>query len=137
MDESLLASKGISPSRATVGHVDGYGLRIGRRATLVPDDVDGRLYESFDAFVDDARAFYSTLRAVHVAAWDAPRVDVLSDRAAAFTAQVRWASTDSAGVRIDLRGVWTAVWLRGPEGWLIAARHESFLPETGASDAAV
>lgn len=37
MDESLLASKGICASRSTVGYVDGYGLRIGRRATLVPD----------------------------------------------------------------------------------------------------
>jgi len=38
MDESLLASKGVSASKATVGYVGGYGLRIGRRATLVPDD---------------------------------------------------------------------------------------------------
>ena len=37
MDESLLVSKGINPSKATIGRVDGYGLRIGRRATLVPD----------------------------------------------------------------------------------------------------
>ncbi len=38
MDESLLASKGVSPSCATIGHIEGYGLRIGRRATLVPDE---------------------------------------------------------------------------------------------------
>ena len=38
MDESLLASKGIKPSKAAVGYVDGYGLRIGKRATLVPDE---------------------------------------------------------------------------------------------------
>ena len=37
MDEALLASKGILPSTATPGFVDGYGIRIGRRATLVPD----------------------------------------------------------------------------------------------------
>jgi ketosteroid isomerase-like protein len=96
-----------------------------------PDAVvacDGRLYESFDAFAEDARAFYATLREVHWAVWDEPRVDVLSDRAAVFTARVRWASTDSAGVRTDLQGVWMAVWVRGPMGWRIAARHESFLP---------
>ena len=40
MDESLLVSKGVSPSKATVGYVDGYSLRIGRRATLVPDDTN-------------------------------------------------------------------------------------------------
>lgn len=37
MDESLLASKGIDPSHSTVGYVDGYRLRIGKRATLVPE----------------------------------------------------------------------------------------------------
>jgi len=38
MDESVLASKGVSTSKATVGYVNGCSLRIGRRATLVPDD---------------------------------------------------------------------------------------------------
>ena len=35
MDESLLATKGIQPSEVSIGFVDGYGLRIGERATLV------------------------------------------------------------------------------------------------------
>ncbi len=35
MDEALLAKKGISPSSATVGYVDGFALRIGERATLI------------------------------------------------------------------------------------------------------
>jgi hypothetical protein len=43
MDESVLASKGIHPSRSAVGYVEGYRLRIGRRATLVPDPA-GRAY---------------------------------------------------------------------------------------------
>ena len=43
MDQSLLSSKGISPSRATMGYIEGYGLRIGSRATLVPDE-DNRAY---------------------------------------------------------------------------------------------
>jgi ketosteroid isomerase-like protein len=105
-----------------------------------PDAVvagDGRLYVSFDAFAQDARAFYESLREVQVAAWHEPRVQVLSDHAAVFTATVRWVSTDTAGVRLDLRGVWTAVWLRRPEGWRIAVRHESFIPAAGEPDAAV
>jgi len=35
MDERLLATKGIKPSRTSLGFVDGYRLRIGERATLV------------------------------------------------------------------------------------------------------
>ena len=35
MDESLLAAKGIKPSEAHTGFVDGFALAIGERATLV------------------------------------------------------------------------------------------------------
>ena len=35
MDENLLRSKGIEPAEVRAGFVDGYGLRIGERATLV------------------------------------------------------------------------------------------------------
>ena len=35
MDEDILAKKGISPSNAEVGYVDGFALRIGERATLI------------------------------------------------------------------------------------------------------
>lgn len=35
MDKGLLAEKGIIPSKAVVGYVDGFGLRIGERATLL------------------------------------------------------------------------------------------------------
>lgn len=37
MDESLLAAKGVCPAAATIGHVDGFGLHIGERATLLPE----------------------------------------------------------------------------------------------------
>ena len=35
MDEALLAKKGVTPTDAKVGYVDGFTLRIGERATLV------------------------------------------------------------------------------------------------------
>jgi hypothetical protein len=37
MDESLLGSKGVHAADATIGYVDGYSLRIGERATLLPE----------------------------------------------------------------------------------------------------
>ena len=59
MDESRLAAKGIRPSRATVGYLDGYRLRIGRRATLVPDR-DARAYGVLMALrAEDVRALYA------------------------------------------------------------------------------
>ena len=36
MDESLLNSLGVHPTQATVGHVEGFDLHIGKRATLLP-----------------------------------------------------------------------------------------------------
>ena len=35
MDTDLLAKKGIAPKDAVVGHIDGFSLRIGERATLL------------------------------------------------------------------------------------------------------
>ena len=35
MDKGLLSRKGITPSEAAVGYVEGFGLRIGERATLL------------------------------------------------------------------------------------------------------
>lgn len=59
MDRSLLASKGISPSSARVGHVAGYGLRIGTRATLVPDESQRAYGILMTLRAEDVRALYS------------------------------------------------------------------------------
>ena len=59
MDPSLLATKGVSPSKATVGCVDNYRLRIGRRATLVPSDGSRAYGVLMTLRADDVRALYS------------------------------------------------------------------------------
>lgn len=59
MDESLLASKGISPSKVTIGRVDGYGIRIGRRATLVPDESNRAYGVLMTMRAEDVTALYS------------------------------------------------------------------------------
>ena len=38
MDEALLVAKGVRPTNVRRGWVERYGLRIGQRATLVPDE---------------------------------------------------------------------------------------------------
>lgn len=59
MDRSLLASRGITPLKATVGYVDGYSLRIGRRATLVPDQADRAYGVLMTILARDLTALYS------------------------------------------------------------------------------
>ncbi len=59
MDESLLATKGIEPSEVSLGFVDGYGLRIGERATLVRRP-DSRAYgATMDIAPGEATALYA------------------------------------------------------------------------------
>ena len=66
MDESLLATKGIEPAEVHLGFVDGYGLRIGERATLVRRP-DSRAYgaimeiagsEATELYAEDSVADY-------------------------------------------------------------------------------
>jgi hypothetical protein len=59
MDESVLASKGISSSRPRIGAVHGYGLRIGRRATLVPDETSRAYGVLMTVGTQDLTALYS------------------------------------------------------------------------------
>lgn len=59
MDEELLASKGVHPTESTIGYVDGYSLRIGERATLLPEP-GGRSYGVLMKITsEDAAALYS------------------------------------------------------------------------------
>jgi hypothetical protein len=59
MDESLLDSKGVRPKEPTIGYVDGYALRIGNRATLLPE-ANSRAYGVLMKIEsEDAAALYS------------------------------------------------------------------------------
>jgi hypothetical protein len=59
MDESLLASKGVHPTEQTIGYVDGFGLHIGKRATLLPE-ANSRAYGVVMRInSEDAAALYS------------------------------------------------------------------------------
>ena len=59
MDASVLASKGVRPTDMTVGYVDGYGLRIGKRATLVPETNSRAYGVLMKIAAQDAAALYS------------------------------------------------------------------------------
>jgi len=87
---------------------------------------DGSLYSSFEHFANDARQFYDNLGQVDLAVWDEMHVQVVASDVAVLTATVRWSSTDVVGVRTDLKGVWTAVYVERGGRWRISTRHESF-----------
>lgn len=66
MDRSVLAKQGINPTDVSIGFVDGYGLRIGKRATLVRSP-NGRAFgavmdiapnEATELYAEDSVADY-------------------------------------------------------------------------------
>jgi hypothetical protein len=59
MDEALLAEKGIAPGNVAVGHVDGFALRIGERATLLRSPGSRAYGVMMTITRDEAQALYS------------------------------------------------------------------------------
>jgi len=59
MDESLLASKGVRPTESTIGYIDGFGLHIGKRATLLPEENSRAFGVMMKISSDDVAALYS------------------------------------------------------------------------------
>jgi ketosteroid isomerase-like protein len=94
-------------------------------ATVVSN---GFLYPSFNSFADHIKKFYGTLGKINLAVWDKMFINVISVDAALLTATFRWSSTDSAGKRTCLQGVWSALFVLKNGIWKISMRHESFLP---------
>ena len=56
MDEDLLRKKGLNPSSAKIAYTQGYGLRIGERATLIPS-AQSRAYGSVIQLGEDELNF--------------------------------------------------------------------------------
>ncbi len=59
MDAMLLKEKGIVPSDSTLAHIDGYGLRIGERATLVKSETERAYGLIMSLETEDVRNLYS------------------------------------------------------------------------------
>ena len=59
MDQSLLASKGVHPTELAIGYLDGYGLCIGERATLLPEAHSRAYGVLMKIAAEDAAALYS------------------------------------------------------------------------------
>ena len=59
MDEDLLATRGIIPAEVSLGFVDGYGLRIGDRATLVRSPASRAYGAVMEITQSEATALYA------------------------------------------------------------------------------
>lgn len=76
---------------------------------------------------EDVRKFYGILDEVLEAAWQDPRVIVIDERSAVFTAGFRYGFRSKDGDTTHLEGVWSALFRRQNRDWKIRLRHESFM----------
>ena len=89
---------------------------------------NGYLYPSFQEFAEHVREFYASLSTVNEAEWEDIDIHVINTETAIFTAKFCWRSTDTRGETLNLKGVWSAVYVRDHDRWKIKMRHESFTP---------
>jgi ketosteroid isomerase-like protein len=85
-----------------------------------------KIIYSFEPLEKDVRAYYDSLREVHLAVWDEMHITVINLETALVNARYRYSFTDKAGKRTDLKGVWTGLYVLGDGGWKIRMRHETF-----------
>lgn len=84
------------------------------------------LFPSRESLAADIGEYYKILKKVNYASWEDPHIHVISERAATFTAKFNYGFTDTDDKDIDLKGVWTALFILDKGSWKIRLRHESF-----------
>ncbi len=90
---------------------------------------NGRLFESFESFSSTIKEFYANLFEINFAEYTDTRIEVLSANNAHFSTKFHWISTDKDGIKVDLKGTWSALFvLNDIKVWKMSFRHESFMP---------
>ena len=84
------------------------------------------IFSSLESLSEEVCEYYKILKKVNYASWEDVNIHVINESAASFTAKFRYGFTDKKGVKTDLRGVWTALFVRDHGDWKIRLRHESF-----------
>lgn len=85
-----------------------------------------KLFTSYDSLAEDVNRYYEILKEVNYAHWDDIQIKIINHNAATFTAKFRYTFTTIENERIDLSGIWTALFVRDKGHWKIRLRHESF-----------
>ncbi len=90
-----------------------------------------KLFTSYDSLAEDVNRYYEILKEVNYAQWDDIQIKIINHNAATFTAKFRYTFTTIENERIDLSGIWTALFVRDNGHWKIRLRHESFSSHPG------
>lgn len=85
---------------------------------------NGTLVASRDSMERADRALFGSLKSVQFVE-DGRKVQVLTRGVVVFTSAYHGTLTDSSGTATAMRGAWTGVWQRLPQGWRIVSQHGS------------
>ncbi len=129
----MLSKSQIKEIKAEVKHAATTHLNTKDLASALrhyTDDVvavsNNRLFSSFESLSSDIEEYYKILRKVNYATWEGVHIQVINESAATFTAKFSYGFTTMDGDKIDLKGVWTALYILDEGIWKIRLRHESF-----------
>jgi uncharacterized protein (TIGR02246 family) len=95
---------------------------------------NNQFFPSFEALAQDVRAYYKILEEVNLAAWDDIHIRVINNDTAIFIAKFRYSFTSKDKARTDLKGIWTALYVKDNSSWKIRVRHESFTENKGGRE---
>jgi hypothetical protein len=85
-----------------------------------------KLFPSINELAQDVKEYYQILKKVNFAIWEEIYIHVINENLATFTAKFRYGFTNMENEKIDLKGIWTALYIRDNDNWKIRLRHESF-----------
>jgi ketosteroid isomerase-like protein len=132
-DPSMLSESEVARIKAEVEQAATDHLKTKDTETALShfaDDIiavsNDKLFPSFESLAEDVRAYYEILAEVKMAAWDEIHIRVINNTAAVFTAKFRYSFTSIENTRMDLQGLWTALYVKDKNRWKIRVRHESF-----------
>jgi ketosteroid isomerase-like protein len=130
LSESQVARIKAEVKQAAIEHLNtkDADTALGHFADDIIAVSNDKLFPSFESLEEDVRAYYEILKDVNLAAWDEIYIRVIDTNAAVFTAKFRYSFTSKNNARTDLKGIWTALYVKNGSSWKIRVRHESFAP---------
>jgi ketosteroid isomerase-like protein len=99
-----------------------YALYVPGEALVTADN--GKLVASRDSMERADRAFWGSLKAAQFVE-DGRKIQVLARNVVVYTSAWHGTMTDSTGKAMEMRGAWSGVWQRLPEGWKVVQQHGS------------
>ena len=85
-----------------------------------------RLFSSYKELEQDVMEYYKILKKINYAKWSDINILIINNDAATFTTKFNYSFTSVNDEVTNLKGIWTALFVRESGDWKIRLRHETF-----------